>query len=810
MSQLLSGRNSPGCAGPTNFHSGIFGMPLLALVLTAFVTGIIAADYGPALPLPLLWPSALAAFWFPLRHTRAGLPLLLGLCVVLAWVQYQRQLTPPLSAHHVSRLANNYEHTIEGRIREIQRGDSLRIDLEAEHLFTGRSATPLSGRLRLFTGAGEADLRVGQRIRFRGRLRLPEPFGTPGEFNYPRYLANRKIFATVYVDRAERIVPLAENGSPTLNQRISALRRHTGKRIDEAVGNERSPLVRALVIGDRQLKPELRRQLSHSGLSHLFALSGLHLGLLGLFLYLIGNCLYRRSEILLLMAPPGRLLPLLLLPPLWFYLQLSGNALSTQRAFFMAVMAALLLFLGRRTRPLQTLMAVALLLLCGSPLVFFEPAWQLSMAGVAGILVFLPACQDRLAKFPRWCRRPCEMAATTLAATLATAPVILGHFHLLAPAGLLANLLAVPLIGFGAVPLGLAGALVDPLFPVFGTILYRLCGSFCEAALQSGELVTRVPWLAPRTLYLAPRQLLGTALLSLFLLLLPRPGPRRRLFLPLVLLLVPLLLLPARSPRTLTLTALSVGHGDALLLSCPERGHYLIDGGGFYGSSFDVGARLVAPALARLGVRSLEAVVLTHDHPDHRLGLVEILNHYPVKAFWSGLAFAELHGDLREPLLRRGIPHRTFEPGWTLLDRNETGSLALHTPCQRQTRVNDRSLALYLHRGQGGLLLTGDLELQGVIDLLENPPQGPVTLLQIPHHGSRHSEPWRLVAALQPEQVFASTGRYNKYGLPHDEVIAILREHDHALHHTGKDGTLRFRNDGDGWRLQRWQKGLFR
>ncbi len=810
MSQLRPDRNFSGAADSSESHCAFAGTPLLALLLAAFIAGIIAADYGPALPLPLLWPFVLATVWLPLRRTRAGLPLLLGLFVVLAWAQYQRQLAPPLPAHHVAHLDNNSVHTIEGRIREIHQTDSLRIDLETEHLFTGVTATPLCGRLRLSTGEGEADLRVGQRIRFRGRLRKPVPFGTPGEFNYPRYLANRKIFATAYVDRAELIVPLARDGPFTSGQRIGALRRHIGQRIDHAVGNERSALVRALVIGDRQLKPELRRKLSHSGLSHLFALSGLHLGLLGLFLYLIGNSLYRRSEHLLLLAPPGRLLPLLLLPPLWFYLQLSGNALSTQRAFSMAVIAALLLFFGRRTRPLQTLMAVALLLLCGTPLVFFEPAWQLSMAGVTGILLFLPAWQKRLSKCPCWIRWPCEMAATTLAATLATAPVILGHFHLLAPAGLLGNLLAVPLIGFGAVPLGLAGALIDPLFPSAGAALYRLCGSLCEAALQGGDLVARIPWLAPRTLYLPPRRLLGAGLLALTLLLPRRPGRLRWLPLPLLMTALLLLLLPARSPRTLTLTSLSVGHGDALLLSCPERGHYLIDGGGFYGSNFDVGARLVAPALARLGVDSLEAVLLTHDHPDHRLGLVEILNHFPVKAFWSGLSLEELHQDLREPLLRRNIPWRTFEPGWTLLDRNETGSLSLHTPCQRQTRVNDRSLALYLHQGRDGLLLTGDLELQGVVDLLQKPPQGPVTLLQIPHHGSRYSEPWRLVAALQPEQVFASTGRQNRYGLPHVEVIAILAEQQLALHHTGREGSLQFRSDGDGWRLRRWHKGLFR
>jgi competence protein ComEC len=271
-----------------------------------------------------------------------------------------------------------------------------------------------------------------------------------------------------------------------------------------------------------------------------------------------------------------------------------------------------------------------------------------------------------------------------------------------------------------------------------------------------------------------------------------------------------LIFLPQKAPQTLTITALSVGQGEALLLSQPQTGHYLIDGGGLYGSTFDVGARLVAPALARLGVSSLEAVILTHDHPDHRQGLIEVLNHFPVKAFWSAQTLAELHPEIREPLLRRAIPLRTFARGWATLNQGAEGELALYVPSQTALRVNDRSLVLYARYGRDGLLLTGDLERQGVVDLLAHPPVGPVTLLKLPHHGSRYSEPWRLVEAFQPQQVFTSSGRHNRYHLPHREVAKAVTEHGLKLNDTGRDGSLRFNSDGAGWQLQQWRKGLFR
>jgi competence protein ComEC len=780
------------------------------LLLLSTIGGLLAATYYPPLPLPLLWPTLLALTWALLRNTRLATVLLAGFCALLATSQYHRQLSPPLPAQHVARLPQGQPLTIEGRVQAVHGGAPLRIDLDTEQLVNGLAQQALTGRLRLTIGEGELNLQVGQRIRFRSRLRAPEPFGSPGEFDYARHLAARSIFVTAYLNRAEAIVPFANERGTGILTWLASLRHTIGQHIDLAVAPNQKALVRALVIGDRQWTPAQRKQLTETGLSHLFAISGLHLGLLALLLYTAGRWLYRRSEKLLLLAPPRQVLPIVLLPLLWLYLQLTGNALSTRRAFFMAIVGALLLFIGRRTKPMQALATVAMIMLCSSPLSFFEPAWQLSMAGVGGILLLLPTWQQGIAALPRWWRWPSGLAATTLAATIATTPLVLYHFHLLAPAGLLNNLLAVPLIGFGAVPLGLSGTLLAPLWPSGGAALYRLCGHVCQLTLQGANHLSQVPLLSAKVYYLSPRILTGVAILSLSLLVPGWTGRWRYLRGLLLVAALFLLFLPQKTPQQLTVTALSVGQGEALLLSLPQTGHYLIDGGGIYGSTFDVGARLVAPALARLGVSSLEAVILTHDHPDHRQGLVEILNHFPVKAFWSGQTLAELHPEIRESLQRKAILHRTFPAGWTTLNQETTAELAIYVPSQQAPKINDRSLVLYARHGREGLLLTGDLESQGVGDLLTHPPAGPVTLLKLPHHGSRYSEPWRLVEELQPRQVFISSGRHNSYGLPHKEVTEALTKQGLRLYDTGYDGSLRFSSDGSGWHPQHWHKGLFR
>jgi competence protein ComEC len=448
-------------------------------------------------------------------------------------------------------------------------------------------------------------------------------------------------------------------------------------------------------------------------------------------------------------------------------------------------------------------------MLCLAPLTLFEPSFQLSFAGVFGILVLVPRWQKPLRRLPRPLYLVAAGATATLAATITTLPLVLFHFHLWAPAGLLTNLPAVPLIGFGAVPIGLAGMLVSTVWPAGGATLFRMAAWFTGTAWQISERAINIPVLAGKTVYLSPAEL-GAVFCAVLALLLPT-GRRWRIARWGLLTggLLALLFFPP-AQRTLTVTVLSVGQGDAILLSRPDGRHYLIDGGGFYSETFDTGARLVGPALGRLGVRSLEAVILSHDHPDHRKGLLHIIDTFPVKSFWSAGDPGDLHPDLRQVLRQRKVPVKTFEKGWTFLEPPDAPeTLAVFFNGRRENNCNDRSLVVYARFRQDGVLLTGDLEKTGVEDLLAEGFDLPVTLLKIPHHGSRHSKPWRLTDRFHPRAVFASLGWNNPHGLPHPEVVQSLKERGLQLYRTDLDQTLRFASNGAGWGLQRWRDGLF-
>lgn len=233
----------------------------------------------------------------------------------------------------------------------------------------------------------------------------------------------------------------------------------------------------------------------------------------------------------------------------------------------------------------------------------------------------------------------------------------------------------------------------------------------------------------------------------------------------------------------------------------------LIDGGGLYGTTFDTGERLVAPALGRLGIRKLDAVVMSHAHPDHAKGLAHVLLNFPVAEFWCGEG-AIIPPEIAAGLTLRGIPVRRFPPGWTELPRPPEESLALFLPPHPETE-NDASLIILAKFGGDHILLPGDLERSGIRELIRQTSSFPVAVIKLPHHGSRHSTPELLLDHFPTELAVVSAGAGNRFDFPHRETLAVLSERQIPLWRTDLHGTLHFSRKGGAWHAERWKNGDF-
>ncbi|MCK4507320.1 MAG: DNA internalization-related competence protein ComEC/Rec2 [Desulfuromonadales bacterium] len=773
--------------------------------------------YGPRLPDCGPPRVRLCHPWARFCHPRAGrhspwawVPLL-GLLLVAGFLNASLQLKPPAVANHISRFADISPLIFEGTVitTEKRATGGYRLLVEMRQAMQKQAAATVSGEILLYIKQGELTVRPGQIVRWRSRLRRPFRFGNPGEFDYPLYLAARGVYATAFIAHAEDLAVLV-NHPEQQSKSLDNLRHTLAAHIEKTVPEDAAGLVQSLLLGIRGgVSKEQRQLLSASGVAHLFAISGLHFGLLALLLYQMGKWLYTRSQRLMLWCPPQRILPVLLIVPLAAYLFLTGNAWATRRAFLMVSLFALLFASGRRTPAFALLATVALCLLLFNPLALFQPGFQLSFAGVAGILAWLPCWQRPLATLSKPIRWSLTLILTTTAATLATAPATLWHFHQLAPAGLLTNLVAIPLIAWGAVPVGLVSMASLPFSTLLADWGLLLSAKLVTIAINLVSIICQWPGLAAIPLYLTASTLI--LLIGTLFILLPFGKEKRHWLCRLAILLTSLGGAWLAQPQVadFQVTALSVGQGDATLVSLADDIHYLVDGGGLPGSSIDPGEQLIAPALGRMGVDHLQGVVLTHNHPDHSSGLTYILRHFPVENFYFAGELAKLAPELLEVLQQRNVTMQRLDEGWTHLHegwphRHDTKqTLSLFAPLQSSRDINERSIAVFAGNQQDGVLLTADLGKRGLQQLIAVGLPGRASLLKLPHHGSRHAQPKLYLDWVKPSAAFVSAGRGNSYGFPHQQTIEACTTQQVPLFRTDLEGMLTFHMVNGQWQRQR-------
>lgn len=779
----------------------VSGISLRAL-LTTLCPSTVNDRYAVAFGLLVLLFATIKAQRIPLWITIAGLSCISG------FYAYSTSLVPTIKTADLSSYADNKPVIITATVIRIdpQQG-RWRMDVALESINDQRNLQQISAKVRVQIGRRENEqmeqdkggrkVLPGDRIAFRATLRTPRSYGIPGEFNYPEYLARSDIFMSAFVADEESIVRLPQHATPSLRCRIEQWRTLLGDLIASHFSPQQSAYLLSLTIGQKsRLSSEQREQLARYGISHLFSISGLHLGLVAGLIYLIINRLYRSREKLLLWVPAQIAVPLLTLPPLLAYLALSGSALPTVRAALLTFITVVALVCRRSTPALTLLAFVATIILLSDPLALFSASFQLSFAGV-GALIYCLGYQKSAPIHPatKWIVTP---VMATVIATIATTPIALWHFHTLAPAAILCNIIAIPLIGILTVPLALVATLLLPIMPHIAIELFNGCLLLIETTLNLSEIIAQGP-LAGIFLYLSPAQHTSLILFALAVLTLIVRKIPQSLFLLSASTLVFIAPHFYPPPAPLELIPFSIGQGESLLLRLGKDKTYLIDGGGFHSQTFDVGKQLLAPALGNLGISHLNAVILSHDHPDHRKGLIHILRHFEVDYFWCSIPVEQLHWSLRQVLKEEKIPTRVFDPNWTSIPLEGEAQLDIYVPPDNTAKMNDRSLVVLAHYKNDTILLTGDLENHGVTQLLASRTLSAITALKLPHHGSRRSRPHDLIQQTQPQIAIASVGFNNAYHFPHPETMDALDKNQTTLIRTDHDGTVRLQSFGAGW-----------
>ena len=558
------------------------------------------------------------------------------------------------------------------------------------------------------------------------------------------------------------------------------IRDTVGRRIHDLYGR-RAPLVEAMVLGRRaDLDPDVREQFIGGGLAHLLAISGLHVGIITAWLrWLVGMIAGPRAgwQVSALAA--------------WLYVALLGfPAPATRAATFIAL--ATLGRMRERRPPSSAVIAVSVLVVLS-----FDPnavrsvgAW-LSVAAVAG-----SSLAPRIARLDRRGSKLARLAVVSLGATLATAPITAYSFGSVAPIGVVANLVAVPLAGV-AVPAVFASLFAGAFMAVGAGLALTLLERVARLAAHVpwGHLegdpgwAFAVPWIG----------LLGVVLWATW----RRPSfgtTRRRLALALALSSWGLVAWPAaagdRDNGRLAIHVLAVGQGDAMALRTPRGRWILIDGGPRFGQS-DAGRSTVLPFLRRRGVRRLDAVFVSHGDADHLGGLPTVIEHTePALVIEPGQALGTaLYMEFLGVVDAAAGEWRVARAGDTVVIDSVTIAV-LHPSAEwmsRQISANENSLILHVRYGNFDALFTGDAGWPAESALATSLPR--VDLLKVGHHGSAGSTSNVLLDAVRPKVAVISVGS-NRFGHPTRSVLRRLQENRVALYRTDQGGTVTIRTDG--------------
>lgn len=543
-------------------------------------------------------------------------------------------------------------------------------------------------------------------------------------------------------------------------------------------------LVRAMVLGDRtSLDAETAEAFRIAGTYHVLAISGAQVALLAGVL-LGAARLFRLGPGWAAAAISGSLV---------FYAAFVGGQPPVARAVIMAVV----LLAGRALdldSDLANLLGLAAgLLLVLHPAAVWDVSFQLSFAATLGLLLLGSVVQGWLPPMP-WGLRPA--LAASVGAQAALLPLLATRFHRLAPAALVLNLVAVPLsaavllTGFGL--LGTAG-LLPGLAPWVGSAAWYSA----RALLVSGEVVRNLPALDVRV----PTPTASASLFYVATFLLLADARCRRRAAPLAALALVNLVwgrAPFPGDGRFHVIMLDVGQGDCFLLRSPSGRVSLVDTGGSSGDGFDFGERVLGPILWEQGIRALDRLVLTHGHPDHVGAAPFLVRAFHVGETWEGPApradpyWAGIDAALRTS----GVARRTVFEGSELLWegvrlRVLAPARAIRAPWRTR---NDDSLVLLAEFGRVRFLLTGDIEAHAEAGLA--PPA--VTVLKVPHHGSRSSSTPVLLARASPRTALLSVGRRNRFGHPHADVVDRYRTAGIRLLRTDRDGAVDLATDGEG------------
>lgn len=636
----------------------------------------------------------------------------------------------------------------------------------------------------------------GDEVSVRGTLSIVRFHKNFHILDYETFLRQRGIQSILSAGGKEDFKHHHSNTGGYVRKTLAILKQNMHKYFTDGRFGSGGNLLAGIILGERRAVDLSFMEASrNTGTAHIFAVSGLHIGIIGSLLYgmsiLIGLYGFRRA--------------LFVITGLFLYGMMVGFRPSVMRAFIMVTVIIPGLSLERTSNIMNSLGVAGLLILIVTPESLFDVGFQLSFTVTFFIITLYPAIFPVLRRVNPWRFRWFDWllgaTAVSLSAQLAALPILAAHFGMIPVFGSVVNVFATLMVSL-LIPIGI-GAWALSLMPDILSFLQTGIELFLNGTLfileQTIIRAAHLPFASIATGGIKPLAVL--AILSLLYLTsrLKEDRIARKIWIFLFLILINAFVWAGISQKSgsLEMTFLDVGQGDSIFIKFPGSQTLLIDGGPQWDKS-GAGTNVILPYLTKRGIRKLDAVLLSHPEADHLGGIIPVCKKIEIGQFlYSGKGKdKKLFNELMDILRSRNIPVNILGAGDSLVFPGGANGIILHPPenLVSSLSANNSSLVLLLNFHHLSSLFTGDIGKTGQRILLCWRDRLNAHVLKVPHHGSSDAE-GAFFARIAPLLSIISVGK-NNYGHPSAITLQSLKKAGSRVFRTDLNGAIRIVSDG--------------
>lgn len=683
----------------------------------------------------------------------------------------------------------------------------------------------------------EETIKIGNLLSIQGSIYPLMRASNPGQFDSYNYYKAKNICFRAYGNKTI-VLDAKTNG---WKQKLYELKQYVKETYDRILPKQEAGILDAMLLGENALlSDEIKDLYQKNGISHILAISGLHMSFFGLSIYKLlrkARCSINLSTVITILL-------------IYLYGVLTNNSISTKRSICMLIVMLLATIVGKTYDILSAVSFSIIVLLVEAPMQLYQAGFLLSYGAILGIAIIYPVFQKMLFTkekeadtgppivannkkaelnrdgvikqnliLRRFVKYILEGLAVSLSVQIFTFPFITMSYFEFSPYSVLLNLIVIPLVSV-LFPVAVFATLISP----FSLALARICMGGAYYILKLYELICKGSENLPFHMILMGKSSVMQMVVYFACVAAVTLASLKSNFRYMVILYVICPIILVVKITTFSITVLDVGQGECIVVQNKNGNAYMIDGGS--SDTTGVGENRMIPYLKAKKISTLECVIVTHGDSDHTSGILELLNQMEEKKndsmdYYSNASY---HGNIRIKTIclpenakseeyvedymelvmlavNKGVQIIYFEEGEKITDGDLQFTCLAPEKDVVYADINAHSQVFYLNYREFDALLTGDADAAGLLrvkQILEEkyPTVNNIELFKAAHHGSRYSIDKELFQYMKPIYSVISSGRNNSYGHPHEETLIALQQALSKILQTKDSGAITFYSDG--------------